>query len=282
MQPVTSDSTPIAFEASDGRLIHPRRALFEAWRFRTLLAYWVRRNLVARYRQTTLGPIWAVLVPILSSLVYAFVFSLLLRVETGTVPYTLFAMTNLALWMYTTRTLQTGPAALLGNLELITRVRFPREFLPISVWIESVVDLFIGLAIVAAFAAWYGVAPTRFAALAAVVLVIHSVLTIALLLIVAAITVRVRDLQYILPIAIQLALYLAPILYPIDLVPAHLRGWYLLNPFATIFAAYHETLYLGRFTLAKELMVCAAISLAALAAGYRLFKWQEWRLADQL
>jgi ABC-type polysaccharide/polyol phosphate export permease len=282
MPRVSRDSLPIAFEASDGRLIHPRRPLVEAWRFRTLLAYWVRRNLVARYRQTTLGPIWAVLVPILSSLVYAFVFSLLLRVQTGAVPYTLFAMTNLALWMYTTRALQTGPAALLGNLDLITRVRFPREFLPISVWLESLVDLAIGLAIVAVFSAWFGVAPTRFIALAPVVLVIHSMLTVGLMLIVAAITVRVRDLIYILPIALQLALYLAPILYPIDLIPAHLRVWYLLNPFATIFAAYHETLYLGRFTLGKELMVCAAISLAALAAGYRLFKSQEWLLADQL
>jgi ABC-type polysaccharide/polyol phosphate export permease len=282
MHRVSRDSPPAVFEALDGRLIHPRRALRDAWRFRALLAYWVRRNLIARYRQTTLGPIWAVLVPILSSLVYAFVFSLLLRVETGAVPYTLFAMTNLALWMYTTRALQTGPAALLGNLDLITRVRFPREFLPISVWLESLVDLVIGLAIVAVFAVWYGVALTPYAALAPVVLVIHSMLTVGLMLTVAAITVRVRDLAYILPISLQLALYLAPILYPIDLIPAHLRAWYLLNPFATIFAVYHETLYQGRFTLGRELMVCAAISLLTLAAGYRLFKRQEWLLADQL
>lgn len=282
MQRVTSESTPIVFEALDGRLIHPSRPLLEAWRFRTLLAYWLRRNLIARYRQTTLGPIWAVLLPILSSLVYAFVFGLLLRVETGAVPYTLFAMTNLALWMYTTRSLQTGPAALLGNLDLITRVRFPREFLPISVWLESLVDLGIGLAIVIVFAAWYGVAPTRFAALAPVVLVIHSMFTVGLMLIVAAVSVRVRDLAYILPITLQLALYVAPILYPIDLIPAHLRTWYLLNPFATIFAAYNQTLYQGRFTLGKELMVCAVMSLVTLAAGYRLFKRQEWLLADQL
>ena len=86
MERVGTDSTPVVFEALDGRLIHPRRPLREAWRFRALLAYWLRRNLVARYRQTTLGPIWVVLVPMLSSLVYAFVFSLLLRVETGRCP----------------------------------------------------------------------------------------------------------------------------------------------------------------------------------------------------
>jgi ABC-type polysaccharide/polyol phosphate export permease len=218
----------------------------------------------------------------LSSLVYAFVFSLLLRVETGAVPYTLFAMTNLALWMYTTRAMQTGPMALLGNLDLITRVRFPREFLPISVWLESLVDLIIALSIVGLFAAWYGVSPTRYVALAPIVLAIHSLLTVGLMLLVSAISIRVRDLSYILPISLQLALYLAPILYPLDLIPAQWRAWYLLNPFATIFAAYHETLYQGRFTLGKELMICAALSLATLAAGYRLFKWQEWRLADQL
>ena len=107
-------------------------------------------------------------------------------------------------------------------------------------------------------------------------------LTVGLMLIVAAISVRVRDLAYILPIALQLALYLAP--DPLS-DRSDSRGsarWYLLNPFATIFAAYHETLYQGRFTLGKELMICAAISLTALAVGYRLFKRQEWQLADQL
>ena len=217
---MSRDSAPVVFEALDGRLIHPRRPLVDAWRFRTLLSYWVRRNLVARYRQTTLGPIWVVLVPMLSSLVYAFVFSLLLRVETGAVPYTLFAMTNLALWMYTTRAIQTGPAALLGNLDLITRVRFPREFLPISVWLESLVDLIIALSIVGVFAIWYGVTPTRFVALAPIVLAIHSMLTVGLMLLVAAVSIRVRDLTYILPISLQLALYLAPILYPLELIPA--------------------------------------------------------------
>ncbi len=269
------------FEASDGRLIHPRRYLREAWRFRPLLAYWFRRNLAARYRQTTLGPVWVVLLPVLSSLVYAFVFSLLLRVQTAA-PYPLFAMTNLTLWMYTTRALQTGPATLLGNIDLVTRARFPREFLPLSVWFESLVDLLVGLTLVTLIALAVGIAPSRFLALAPVVFLVHSMLTVGAMLIVSAISIRVRDLGYVMPIALQMALYLAPILYPIDLIPPEWRGWYLLNPMATIFAAYHEVFYLSRFTLGRELAVAAAVSLGALVFGYRLFKRQEWRLADQL
>lgn len=272
----------VVFEAVDNRLTHPRHPLREAWRFRTFLAYWVRRNILTRYRQTTLGPIWVVLVPLLSSLVYAFVFGLLLRIDTGPVPYSLFAITNLVLWMYTTRTMLTGPSALLGNLDLITRVRFPREFLPFGVWLESLVDLGVSLLVVALFFVYYRVPLTPFSLLALVVLVVHTALTLGVTLIVAAVSIRVRDLTYILPVLLHLALYLAPILYPLALVPAHLRGYYLLNPFATIFAAYQETLFLGRFTLGAELAVSAATSLVLLVGGYRLFKQQEWRLADQL
>lgn len=270
------------FEAIDNRLVHPRRPLREAWRHRTFLTYWVRRNVAARYRETTLGPIWVVLVPLLSSLVYTFVFSLLLRIDTGAVPYPLFAMTNLVLWTATSRTLQIGPAALVGNLDLITRVRFPREFLPFGAWIEALVDLAVSLCIVALLAAWFGVAFTPTALLAFVVFAVHSALTLGLLFIVAAISIRVRDLVYVVPMLLQLMLYLAPILYPVDLVPDALRPWYLLNPFATIFAAYYETLYLGHFTLAAELAGAAAVSLVLLAVGYRWFKRQEWRLVDQL
>jgi lipopolysaccharide transport system permease protein len=277
---VRPTSGPV-FEASDGRLIQPRNFLSEAWRSRPLLAYWFRRNLIARYRQTTLGPLLVVLLPVLSSLVYGFVFSLLLRVQTD-VPYVLFAMTNLSLWMYTTRSLQTGPANLLSNIDLVTRARFPREFLPLGVWGESIVDLFVALALMAVIALMFGITPGPAIVMAPVVFIVHSMLTVGLMFIVAAVGIRVRDLGYLLPIALQLALYLAPILYPIDLIPEKWRFWYMLNPFAAIFGAYQEAFYQDRFTLTTELGVAAAVAVVALVFGYRLFKRQEWLLADQL
>src|SRR5262245_35367464 len=119
------DTEPTAvFEAADNRLIRPRDHLRHALRYRVFLAYWLRRNVLTRYRQTTLGPLWAVLQPLLSGVVYAFVFALVLRVQTPPVPYTVFVVSNLVLWTYSMRTILIGPAALLANLDLVTRVQF--------------------------------------------------------------------------------------------------------------------------------------------------------------
>jgi lipopolysaccharide transport system permease protein len=270
------------FEAVDGRLIQPRDYLRNAVRYRVFLGYWLRRNLLARYRQTTLGPLWAVLQPLLSGLVYAFVFALVLRVETPPVPYAVFVVSNLVLWTYSMRTILTGPTVLLGNLDLVTRVRFPREFLPIGVWLESLVDLVLGLVVIGLFFALYQVTVTPYALIAVIVFIVHTAFTLGVTFLVAALAITVRDLLQITPILLQLVFYLAPIVYPLDLVPESIRAIYLLNPLGTIFAAYQETLLFGRFTLTRELAVAAATSTLTLVGGYRLLKRREWQLADRL
>jgi homopolymeric O-antigen transport system permease protein len=92
----------------------------------------------------------------------------------------------------------------------------------------------------------------------------------------------IRDLVYILPILLQLLLYLTPIVYPLEVVPLSLRGLYLLNPVVVVFAAYQETLLFGRFTLHGPLALSAVTSTVVLLVGYAVFKRLEWRLADVL
>jgi lipopolysaccharide transport system permease protein len=273
---------PPVFEAADNRLIEPRNSLQEALRHRTFLFYWVWRNISARYRQTTLGPIWALVLPLLSGIVYAFVFGVFLGLQTGGVPYAVFAITNLVLWTYATRTILTGPASMLGNLDLITRVRFPREMFPLSVWLESLTDLLLGLVVVALFFVYYQVPLTPYMLVAPAVFIVYSTLVLGVAFIIAAVSVTVRDLVHVMPVLLQLLLYLAPVIYPLSIVPEAYRTIYLMNPLAVVFAAFEETLFLGRFTLGVELAVSAAVSLVILAAGYRLFKQQEWRIADLL
>jgi lipopolysaccharide transport system permease protein len=273
---------PPVFEAADNRLIQPSNPLQEAFRHRSFLIYWVRRNISARYRQTTLGPIWALLLPLLSGIVYAFVFGVFLGLQTGGVPYAVFAITNLVLWTYATRTILTGPASLLSNLDLITRARFPREMFPLSVWLESLTDLGLGLVVVALFFVYYQVPATPYMLMAPVVFLVYSTLVLGVAFFTAAISVTVRDLIHVMPVLLQLLLYLAPVIYPVSIVPEDYRSLYLMNPLAVVFASFEETLFLGRFTLGTELAVSAAVSFAVLGLGYRFFKQQEWRIADLL
>jgi len=241
----------------------------------------VVRNVVTRYRQTTLGPLWAVLQPFLSSLVYAFVFGILLKIQSP-VPYTVFVLTNLVLWTYSTRIIVGSPGTLLGSLDLITRIQFPREFLLLGVWLEALTDLALGLAVLALFFLYYGVSLTVYAPLALVVFMIHTTFALGMAFFVSAASIVIRDLLYIVPLLLQLALYLVPVVYPLELVPDSMRGLYLLNPLACIFAAYQETLLYGRFTLGGPLAVSAAISGVVLVGGYVVFKRLEWQLADVL
>lgn len=273
---------PQVFEAADNRLVQPRNSIQELLRHRTFLFYWVWRNISARYRQTTLGPIWAIVLPLLSGIVYAFVFGVFLGLQTGGAPYAVFAITNLVLWTYATRTILTGPAALLGNLDLITRVRFPREMFPLSVWLESLTDLVLGVVVVAMFFVYYDVPVTRYMLIAPIVFLVYSTLILGIAFITAAISVTVRDLIHVMPVVLQLLLYLAPVIYPLAIVPESYRSLYLMNPLAVVFAAFEETLFLGRFTLGLELAASAGVSVVVLALGYRLFKQQEWRIADLL
>jgi lipopolysaccharide transport system permease protein len=270
------------FEAADNRLIKPAHSILDVVRHRTFLAFWVRRNIMARYRQTSLGPLWALLLPILSGVVYGFVFGIFLGVKSGDVPYAVFATTNLVLWTYATRTILSAPTALFSNLDLITRVRFPREVLPIGVWLEALTDFGLSVLMAMVFFAIFDVPVTRYMLLVPVIFVVFSMLLLGFAFVVAAIAISVRDLVYVMPMVLQLALYLAPVVYPIGIVPPEYRELYLLNPVAVVFASFEETLFLGRFTLGTHLFVSGCVAVLMLWFGYRFFKRQEWKLADLL
>ena len=274
---------PHVFEAADNRILRrPLGHLREAMRYRAFFGYWVRRNLLTRYRQTTLGPLWAVLQPVLGSLIYGFVFAFVLRVDTGPVPYPAFVVVNLVLWNYFARTIVSGAGFFLGNIDLVTRVQFPREMLPLGVWAESLADLLPGSLVVALFFFHYHVSLTPHALLVIPIFAVHTALTLGLTLLVAALSIVVRDLLYIVPLVLQLVMYLSPVVYPAHLVPAPVRSLYFVNPLGVIFAAYQEVLLYGRFTLGRELTVGGLVSVLLLVAGYLVFKRLEWRLADVL
>ncbi|MBL8155732.1 MAG: ABC transporter permease, partial [Anaerolineae bacterium] len=219
-------SNPVSiYEAEDNRirrnlLAHIRYAL----QYRAFFVYWVRRGLITRYSQTSVGFLWAIFQPLLSSLVYLIVFSVVARVSTEPVPYPLFIVTSLVLWSYFNRIVFSGAASIIGNLDIITRVQFPREFLPLSVAIEAVVDLLFGIIIIAIFFVIYQHPITPFILLAIPIFAIQTMLALGLAFFLAAMSTMIRDLFQVLPILLQLLLYVSPVLYPLDIVPGSIRA----------------------------------------------------------
>jgi lipopolysaccharide transport system permease protein len=193
--------------------------LLFAYEYRAFFVYWVRRGIITRYSQTSVGLLWAVLQPLLSSLVYIIVFSVIVRVSTDPVPYPLFVVTSLVLWSFWQRIVFSGSASVVGNLDIVTRVSFPREFLPIGVAAEAFIDLIIGLVIVGILFIIYHQPVTPYILLAIPIFLIHGCLALGVAFLLAGVSSYVRDLFQILPILLQLLMYVSPVLYPIETVP---------------------------------------------------------------
>jgi ABC-type polysaccharide/polyol phosphate export permease len=273
----------MVYEAVDNRL---KRSLVGHLRYAShywlFFLYWVRRGIITRYSQTSVGLLWAVFQPLLSSLVYIIVFSFVVRVSTEPVPYPLFVVTSLVFWTYLNRVIFSGAASIVTNLDLITRVQFPREFLPLGVLLEAVIDLLLGLAIVAVLLLIYQHPVTPYLLIVPWIFLAHTFLALGLAFFLAGMASVIRDLFQVLPILLQLLLYLSPVIYPLNIVPESIRVLYSVNPLAPIFAAYQETILFGRFTLVNEMIVVTIIAVVTLVSGYLFFKRMEWRFADAL
>lgn len=253
----------------------------ELWRFRDLWLTLAMRDVKLRYRQTALGVAWVVLLPLIASGVFTLVFGVIARLPSGGSPYFLFVFAGLLGWNAFQNTLQRCSISLVGNIQLVTRVSFPRILLPASTVVASVLDFAIGTVLFLVVLLVRGEMPS-FASLALVPLLLGllQMLALGLGLIAAALTARYRDALYLLPFLIQLLLYASPVAYGVAAVPAHLRRYYLLNPIAPVLDALRAAL-LGRGELPWHAVgVSFLLTVAVLVTGTLFFLRQDRRYAD--
>jgi lipopolysaccharide transport system permease protein len=253
----------------------------ELWRYRDLWVTLALRDVKLRYRQTALGVAWVVLLPIIASGLFTLVFSVVARLPSDGAPYFLFVFAGFLGWTSFQNTLQRCSISLIGNTSLITKVYFPRIILPASSIIASLLDFAIGAVILVGVLLATGNPPSLSAVLfVPLLLIVLQLLALGLGLFTAALTVRYRDVQYVLPFLIQLLLYASPVAYGVSAVPEHLRRFYLLNPVAPLLDALRAAL-IGRGDIHwKAVGVSSAVAVVLLAAGMRFFLRQDRKYAD--
>ena len=249
--------------------------------YRPLIQSLVARDLKARYRGSVLGFLWSFVNPLLLLSVYTFVFTVVMpaRVE-GLEPYSLFMFCGLLPWTWFTSSLLESATVLVSGGNLIRKVLFPAEVLPIVIVLAASVHFCLGMLIVAAGIAYYqiGLSLAELMWLPVIVLV-QLLLTLALSLLVSVITVHFRDMRDLLANFITLWFFATPILYPFERVPERMQPIMRLNPFTHLARAYQEVLFLpGPFTEAGNLLLLGAFSLALLLISLALFD----RLRDTL
>jgi len=248
--------------------------------YRELLLMWTLRDVKVRYKQSFVGIGWAVLQPLSLMLMFTLVFSLIVRVPTGDVPYPLFSYTAVLPWTFFATAISMGVPSLVSNMNLVTKVRMPREVLPVATVLASLVDFAIASLVFVGLLIFYRVSLHWTALWVLPLLVIQIVLTFGVVLLGSSLNVIYRDIRFLVPLGMQLWMYASPIIYPVDLVPERLQPFYFLNPMAGIIEGYRLALLEGLPPNLGAVGLSLVVSIIVLIFGYRTFKRLEPVFAD--
>jgi lipopolysaccharide transport system permease protein len=258
------------------RLLSPR----ELWRFRDVALQIAWRDLKVRYRQTVLGAAWAVLQPVATMVVFSIFFGRLAHLSSEGSSYWLFSLAGLVPWTYFSTALLLGADSLVTNASLVSKVYFPRIFIPMGVIVAGLVDLTIALTLLLVIVAAAGTA-LSVALLALPLLVVITVAaTLGVSTGLAAVNVRYRDVRYVVPFAVQLLLFATPIAYPSTLLHSPWRTLAAINPMTGVVEGFRWAV-LGRPAAPWTLIaVSAAAAALILLGGLAYFARVERRFAD--
>ena len=255
-------------------IISPKRSLLdfnlrELWRYRDLIVLFVRRDFVAQYKQTILGPLWFFLGPLFTIFSFTFVFSEIANISTDGLPGPLFYLAGTTLWNYFQNCFNGTANTFVNNAGIFGKVYFPRLVAPISVVISNLFKFFLQMAMFMVFWIYYflhGQVTLRAEALLFPVLVLlMAAIGLGLGIIFSSLTTKYRDLNYFISFGVTLLMYITPIIYPISAIPELYKPYLVLNPIAPIIEAFRYG-FTGAGTFSWE-----GLGYSGLFAGFLLF-----------
>jgi lipopolysaccharide transport system permease protein len=267
-------------------VVRPRRPWLpsnprELFLFRGLLARFAARDLTLRYRQTLLGMVWVVLQPLLGAGVLSFVFGGVagLKGPAG-MPYFVFSFAGMLAWTLFSSVLSRCSSVLVGNASMIQKVFFPRVLLPFSQVLSALVDVCVSLVVMAILLVAYGIWAGPAIVLVPVWLLLFVLLALGVGLATGALAVKYRDVQYIIPVAVQLLLFATPIAYLVSAAPASKRWLFDINPLTGLFEAIRWSILGTPAPAAWNLLYGIVGCLVVFAGGLVTFSKLEHQFAD--
>jgi lipopolysaccharide transport system permease protein len=253
--------------------------LREIYESRELFGFLVWRDIKIRYKQTILGGLWAVFQPLTAMLVFTLFFNRLAGIQTDGVPYPLFAFSGLVLWTFFANSVSLSSNSLVGNQGLISKIYFPRVFIPLASIGALVLDLIIGILLVFAMMIYYRW-PVMPGALLIPFYVLGTLLAASGLgLFLSALNVNFRDVKYAVPFFIQMGLFVSPVIYPLHYIPARYQLLLGFNPMSGMIVGFRHSL-LGGSTNWTLVTASLVTSVFIFLAGLFIFRRMERRFAD--
>ena len=251
----------------------------EIFLYRELLAFLMWRDIKIRYRQTLLGGLWAVLQPLIAMLIFTFVFNRLAGVKSDGPPYPLFAFAGLAPWTFFSTALSQSSNSLVANQQLVSKVYFPRVFIPLGAVGALLLDMAFSLGLLFVLMLHYHW-PISVNALWLPVFIVAAVLSASGLgMILSALNVSFRDVKYAVPFLIQMGLFVTPVIYPIHYIPERWQVLMGLNPMTGVVLGFRHAL-LGTNASWMVMEVSLGVSVVLFVLGLLVFRRMERRFAD--
>lgn len=248
--------------------------------YRELLKTNIKKEIRGKYKKSFLGVVWSFLNPLLQLAVYAIVFPIILK---NTQPnYVIFVCSALIPWTFFTTVVTQATGVIIANGNIIKKVYFPREILPISIVTSAAVNFLISTIIILAFVLFSGMGITWYVLFYPIILIVQYMLSLGIAFIISSVTVYLRDLEHLIGIAMMMLFYVTPIVYSMKTIPANYAFIMKLNPMAHIIEAYRSIFYYQSMPDFKNLGILFLMTIVLCVVGYLIFKKLEKRFAEEI
>ena len=259
--------------------------LREVWDYKFLIYLFIRRDLVARYKQTILGPLWFIINPLISTLIYSIVFSSIAGIPTDGLPPYLFYLSGIVAWNYFAGALNGTSSTFTSNANIFGKVYFPRLVSPISVVISNLLQFFVQLGLLFVFMVYFWIKnanfhPNLYALWIPYLVFLMAILGLGFGIIISSLTTKYRDLTNLVAFGVQLWMYATPIIYPSASVPAEFSKFVTLNPVSPIVENFRYGLIGGSEPSLNGLIYSSLFAIFVLALGVVLFNKVEQTFMD--
>lgn len=253
----------------------------EIYEYREMIFSLVKRDLRGRYKGSALGFLWTFINPLLQLLIYTMVFSVIMR--SGIEDYYIFLFVALVPWIFFSTSLTGGAGCIIAQQDMVKKIYFPREVLPIAHVTSQFINMLLSFIVIFAVLIFTR-HPLHLKAILClpIIMLVEYVLALGITMVVSAVTVYLRDVEYILGILTMAWQFLTPVMYSVDMVPEQMRGIFFLNPMTPIIIAYRNILYDGTVPQLGTLLSASVIGVVILIVGWALFHHLQKHFVEEL
>ncbi len=252
------------------------------FRYRELIELLTAREIKTRYKQSVLGVFWALFQPLVMVVLFTAIFTKIVQMPTGNIPYSVFFLSGLAPWSFFAGSLGAAIPSIVANADLVKKIYFPRVIFPLTAILAALFDFAVIFVLLILLLFYFKIQLTAWIFLTPLLVLIQLILTVGIALLFSALNVLYRDVRNALGSILQIWMFATPVIYPLEVIRPHLQKILLLNPMTGLVDSYRRILVYGTAPNGSYLLEAGVISIVIFFVAYIVFKRLEPTFADNV